>query len=771
MEKRAALRAFFIVATAFMAVFLLLLGRLFYLQTYARDDLQKKALAQWEKDSLLRAKRGTIYDRHLLPLAVDGPAYNVVAIVSRRAENHVEDAEKTAALLAPLLDMSEASILKALSRNDVYQVELRPGGWKISEDVKERIEALKLPGIVLLPEQKRYYPYGPFLSHTLGYVDKDGTPRMGLEAYWNDLLSGVDGRVTYLKDTTGQLLPGGTLSFSPSIDGGDLMLTVDLQIQQYVERALDASDLTIPAERKMVIVADPNTMEILAMAERPHFDPNRYWQVESYMNLPIAYTYEPGSTFKTITLAAAIEEGVFQPEETYQAGVYSSAKIRPPIRDYTTNKGWGEITFAKGFIRSSNVAMTILGYERLGPERLLRYIKDFGFGEKTGIELPGEANGRLPALNAPPRDIATMTFGQGITVTPLQLTSAVSAAINGGVYHPPRIVRATRAHDSGDAVWVDRPLPSAHRVISASSSSLVRTLMGDVVRDPDGTGRAYAIPGYTIGGKTGTAQKLGPDGQYLKDNNVFSFIGFAPLQDPKVLILVVVDEPAIRATSSAEVVAPIFREVMQNVLAYLGIPQEQEEVRVAETPGLKTEELHTPVASMTGTDDTHTLDVLGADAMRPGAGHTAGGGKSDDEPEPLDRQIPLPDVRGLSKTEAAQKLKNAGWMVVMAGEGERVRTTIPAADTPLLRGATVVLLGGEVKTLPDFTGLSLRDAVALLEALGLPYVLDGEGFVIRQEPAAGTALLDGSHPTVTLTLQGSGRSDQETDMPDDAAQP
>ncbi|MDY0322794.1 MAG: penicillin-binding transpeptidase domain-containing protein [Candidatus Carbobacillus sp.] len=736
MVKRAALRAFFVVMTTFMVMFLLLLGRLYYLQTFARDDLQKKALAQWEKNSLLHAQRGTIYDRNLEPLAVDGPAYNVVAIVSPFADNHVIDPEQTAARLAPLLGMRESSILKALLRNDVYQVELRPGGWKISEDIKEQIEALKLPGIVLLPEQKRYYPNGAFLSHTLGYVDKDGVPRMGLEAYWDDQLKGVDGRVNYLKDRTNQLLPDGTLSFSPAIDGSDLMLTIDAHIQQYVERALDESDVTMPAERKTVIVADPKTMDVLALASRPNFDPNRYWEVESYMNLPIAYTYEPGSTFKTVTLAAAIEEGVFHPEETYQAGIYNSPKIRPPIRDYTTNKGWGEITFAKGFVRSSNVAMTILGYERLGAERLFRYIQDFGFGAKTGIELPGEASGRLPSPYAPPRDIATMTFGQGITVTPLQLTAAVAAAINGGVYHPPRIVKATRAHDVEHATWIDRPLPPSHRVIQDTSSALVRTLMGEVVRDPDGTGRAYAIPGYTIGGKTGTAQKLGPDGQYLKDNNVFSFIGFAPLEDPKVLILVVVDEPAVRATSSAEVVAPIFKKVMEDVLTYLGIPKDEAD--------------HPSDVQAQGTAQVSDQDA---------------GQKNDILPtnDGQQRLTPLPDVRGLKKTEALQQLKKAGWMVMMAGEGETVKATIPAPNTPLIRGATVVLLGGEVKTLPDFSGLSLREAVTLLEALDLPYVLDGEGFVIRQEPQAGTPLSNDRPVVVTLVLKGSGQGDAQVD--------
>lgn len=747
MVKRAALRAFFVVMMTFMVLFLLLLVRLYYLQTFARDDLQKRALAQWEKNSLLHAQRGTIYDQNLEPLAVDGPAYNVVAIVSPFADNHVIDPEQTAARLAPLLGMPTSSISKALFRNDVYQVELRPGGWKISEDVKEQIEALKLPGIVLLPEQKRYYPNGAFLSHTLGYVDKDGVPRMGLEAYWNDLLQGVDGRIHYLKDRTNQLLPDGTLSFSPAIDGSDLMLTIDAHIQQYVERALDESDITVPAEKKTVIVADPKTMDILALASRPNFDPNRYWDVESYLNLPIAYTYEPGSTFKTVTLAAAIEEGVFHPEETYQAGIYNSPKIRPPIRDYTTNKGWGEITFAKGFVRSSNVAMTILGYERLGAERLLRYIQDFGFGSKTGIELPGEANGRLPSPYAPPRDIATMTFGQGITVTPLQLTAAVAAAINGGVYHPPRIVKATRAHDDEHATWVDRPLPTTHRVIQETSSALVRTLMGEVVRDPDGTGRAYAIPGYTIGGKTGTAQKLGPDGQYLKDNNVFSFIGFAPLEDPKVLVLVVVDEPAVRATSSAEVVAPIFKTVMEDVLTYLGVPKDEADQPSAVQAAVWAQE----TAQGQDEDLSKKHDVLPT---------------NDDQ----ERLIPLPDVRGLKKTEALQQLKKAGWMVMIAGEGETVKATIPSPNTPLIRGATVVLLGGEIKTLPDFSGLSLREAVTLLEALGLPYVLDGEGFVIRQQPQAGTTLSKDRPVVVTLSLKGSGQSEAKADQASSSAQ-
>ncbi|MBE3596285.1 MAG: transpeptidase family protein [Hydrogenibacillus sp.] len=654
------------VGMLFFLFFLSVITRLVYLQAFDPGDLKSRAYAQWLSKESIPAKRGTIYDRHGTPLAVDGPAYNVVAVLSPEAPSHVVDVERTAEALAPLIDMSAERLTSIMRQSGRYQVEFRPGGWKVSPEVKEAIEQLRLPGIVFVEDRRRYYPFGAFLAHTLGYVDKDGTPRMGLEAALDDVLAGQNGQETLLVDNLGRPLPAGVQSYEPPIDGKDVVLTIDRAIQQFVEEALDHAAERFRAAHMLAVVVNPKTMEVYALASRPHFDPNDYSRIENYINLPVSFTFEPGSTFKTITLAAAINEGVYHPEETYQAGVYQSKEIRPPIRDWNSAKGWGTITFAEAFARSSNVGMTILGYERLGRSKLAQYYDAFGFGAKTGIDIPGEASGKLPdMMKAPPRDIATTTYGQTLTVTPMQMVTAVSAAINGGKLMKPYVIERIERHDDGIVLEEHGPT-FVRQVITPQASAKVREAMLSVVASPDGTGRAYALDGYRIAGKTGTAQKLGADGRYKAGAYIYSFIGFAPLDDPEVLVYVVVDEPDIEAPTSGEVVSPIFKEIMAQTLTYLNVPPDA-----------------APDESGASKPKTDAKKAAGkpqtAESPAEGTGNTG-------ESDPAGGR--LPDFRGQSKRDVARALARSGLVGRFDGEGFAVAQD-PAPGSPVTPGQTV----------------------------------------------------------------------------------
>lgn len=716
MMRGISIRSILLIGVGLSLLFFALIGRLFYLQVVQADWLNEGAIAQWQREELITPRRGEILDRNGQALAYNGPAYTVVAVLSKDAPSKVEDPATTAAKLAPILNMSQESLLSLLTKKDRYQVELRPGGWKIDEEKAKTIEALKLPGIYLSKSTKRYYPYQAFLSHTLGYVDKEGEAKMGLELMYDEVLKGKPGKWIFLTDRSRNVLPTGVESYQPAVDGNNLLLTIDERIQHFAESALDEAATKYQAKGMSVLVADPNTMELYAIASRPQFNPNQYGEITDYRNLPLQVPYEPGSTFKVITLAAAIAEGVFHPDEVYQAGRYESKTIRPAIKDYYNNKGWGKITFRQGIERSSNVAAVILGYERLGTEKLFQYYKAFGYGEPTGIDYPHEGVGRLPSPTAPPRDIATTTFGQALTVTAIEQLRAISAAINGGKLLRPYLVKAIIDSKTGKVLSENKPVVE-REVITPEVSAEVRNILEGVITSEDGTGRGYAIPGYRIGGKTGTAQKLDENGNYSRDRFIYSFVGFAPVDHPRLIVYVVVDEPNINAISSSQVVGEIFRNVMRNSLQYLQIPE----------------------------DGRQTIIPSSGEAKKIAENQVIITEKSGDE------GLVLPSWIGELADSAAQKAKELGLSVNRIGNGKRVIGQYPKEGTKVMSGGRLLLLtDGELK-MPDLTGYGLREVFALSDLLGIQIHTDGSGYVTSQSVKPGTQLEKGMEVTVTLT--------------------
>lgn len=709
-----------------MLLFFALIGRLSWIQLVDAAWIMEKGMNQWEKERILQPKRGSILDRNGHVLAYEGKAYKVEAQLKQRGkeppawmgDNYVKDPFDTAVKLAPILGTPVEKLVKYLTQENVNVTELGPGSLKITEEQKEAIynlqypigadgkrsEVNQLPGIVLRETTRRYYPNSDFAAHVLGYVSYDGEAKMGIELQFDEELRGERGELQVMMDAAGYPLPQGERKYKPARDGYHVVLTIDQQIQDYVEHALDEAVQQFNPKKATVIVADPQTGEVLAMATRPHFNPNDYTKIENYLNYGISMNFEPGSTFKIITLAAAIEEGLFNPNETYRSGTYTKVPGKP-INDHNNGVGWGTITFLEGVQRSSNVAFVILGYERLQQQRLYEYFQRFGIGEKTGIQLPGEEKGIMRDLLNPnsPRDVAVTTFGQGVAVTAIQQVASVGAIANGGELLKPRIVKELRDAHTGEVVKrFEREV--VRRVVSEETSKQVRDILETVVTGEYGTGREYQIDGYHVAGKTGTAQKYDPKtGAILPGKYIASFIGFAPKDNPRLLVYVVMDEPEAHYVDlGRRVVAPVFKKVMKDSLLYLQYkPDQPQEMKTA----------------------------------------------------PVIKEERLPNFVGMAASVAKQKALAAGFAVEMIGTGTKIVSQSPAAHERVLPNSKVVLVTDRVEgvRMPDFQGKSLREVMEFASlAGGLDVSVVGHGFVSEQSIPPGAILSGDEKLLITL---------------------
>lgn len=564
-----------------LLVCLLILGlvlsitlRLLWIQTVEASDLRKRAEKIWEKEELIEPSRGSITDRNGEPLVRDIVKYIIAADPTQ-----VEDPKKAAEKLSPILNIPRDDLYRKLSNKGLRHVKLMGGGtYKVSRDVQKRVMDLKLEGIYAIPTVGRQYVEGNLAAHVLGFVNLDNSGVGGVEQRYNDRLKGEPGEIRFKKDARGIRFSDGPEEFRPPRHGEDLILTLDREIQFHVERVLDQAMDRYRAKGATAIVVDPRNGDVLAMANRPTFDPERYATTletgVNDVNIAISNMYEPGSTFKIVTLAAAIEEGVFHPEQTFQSGsIRVGGRL---IRDWNGGRGWGEITYREGVYQSSNVAFVLLG-QRLGQDRLIGYIERFGFGRitdstgrKTGIDLPAEAKGYFFGRRLYESELATTSFGQGIAVTPIQQVMAVSAVANGGTLYKPRVVKAVRDPQTGKLTEY-KPKKVTERVISPETAAQVRQILTGVVEQ--GTGTEAALKEYTVAGKTGTAQKPKDDGGYASDRHFVSFVGFAPAESPQVVVYVALDEPSVESgsVSGGTVAAPVAREILQGTLKALRI--------------------------------------------------------------------------------------------------------------------------------------------------------------------------------------------------------
>lgn len=554
-----------IVLIYFMALFI----RLGYLQIFNSKTLVDRAEGLWSRNLPIEGQRGIIYDRNHETI-VDNEVAPSVIVIPRQ----VTDVERTSEVLAEVLDVSVEEATRHVTHG-VSIERVQPEGRKLSLEQVQAIQEANLDGVYLVNDVKRTYPYGSLLAHTIGFTGIDNQGITGLEYVYNDYLMGENGVWKYFSDAKGNSLPQFSDDYAPASRGLDMELTIDLHLQEILEREFDNAVAKYSPDQMIGLIMNPNTGEILAMASRPTYEPENYqaYDQEIYnRNLPIWSTYEPGSTFKIVTFSAALEEGVMKLEDRFFDPGYAIVDgVR--IRDWKAG-GHGDQSMLEVIMNSCNPGFIELG-QRLGKEKLFEYIKAYGFNEKTGIDMLGESQGIIfNPDNIGNVELATSSFGQGNSVTPIQLVTAVSAAVNGGNLMQPYIVKRM-LHPYTNEVLYEREPSVKRRVISEETSETMRYALEMV--GSQGSGKSAYIDGYRVGGKTGTAQKA-KDGAYISGEYILSFVGIAPMDDPQLVVYVAIDNPKNTIQYGGVVAAPIARSILAEALPYIGVEPREEQI-------------------------------------------------------------------------------------------------------------------------------------------------------------------------------------------------
>lgn len=550
-------------------LFAALLFRLAYVQLWMGPELAEKAEDSWRRIVPFEPKRGEVWDRNGVKLTYNVSTPTVMAVPAQ-----VKNPEETARQLADILGVPVEGVLADITKKSLIE-RVQPGGRKITAEKAEEIKKLNLPGIRVAEDNKRYYPFGTLASHILGFTGIDNQGLTGVEASYNNLLKGIRGGVSFLSTAGGGTMPGSTDRYEAPQDGLNLQLTLDHYIQSVMERELDQAMVQHQPDRIIGIAMDPTNGEILAMASRPTYDPGKFREYPSEVynrNLPIWMTYEPGSTFKIITLAAALQDGkVDLSAPFHDPGAIEVAGAR--LRCWKKG-GHGAETFQEVVQNSCNPGFVVMG-QNLGKDKLFEYIHKFGFGKKTGIDLNGEENGIMfKPERVGPVELATTAFGQGVSVTPIQQIAAVSAAVNGGKLYKPRVTKGWYHPVTGEMVESSEP-ELVREVITPEISKQVRESLEKVVAL--GTGRNAFVDGYRVGGKTGTAQKV-VNGRYSASEHIVSFVGFAPADDPKLVIYIAVDNPK-GIQFGGLIAAPIVKNIMADSLRYMKVEPRKDQVQ------------------------------------------------------------------------------------------------------------------------------------------------------------------------------------------------
>ena len=544
-----------------LCIAVVLVGRLFFLQIIDKSDLQAKNLSQVQVDRKLQSPRGTIYDRNGRPLAMSVVTKSLYADPKMIKQSPSEVAE----LIAPYVTMSKEDIVKSLQEDTAFVWIDRMMEPEKSKAVAQLIEDKNLEGLNFVEESKRYYPNGNLAAQVLGFVGTDDKGLDGLEMVLDDELKGGIQKELVATDRKGNAIFGSVLSKYLPDKGKSVTLTIDASIQFIAERALDKAMEDTGAKHASVIVMDPKTGEILAMANRPTYDPNHYSQgsEEDFKNIAVTNLYEPGSTFKPIIASAALASGKWKLDQVYndKGAFAANGHI---IRNWN-GEGYGPVRLLDILKYSINTGMAEIG-TLTGADILSKYIRDYGFGSETGIELPGEGAGILyNPEDMSKLDVATMSIGQGIAVTPLQMVRAFGALSNGGAMMKPHIIKSY-SNSQGDVTSTTETSVVGQPVPAETAKTIVDILEKEV---SEGGGTKAMVEGYHFGGKTGTAQKLDTKhGGYLDGQYIASFIGFGPVEDPKFVVLVVIDDPQKGSYYGSQIVAPVFKDIVSQLVRY-----------------------------------------------------------------------------------------------------------------------------------------------------------------------------------------------------------
>ena len=698
-----------IVIFASLFLFACMIGRVIQLGLSTEIDgvnLKELASKRTTTTEILTAKRGSIYTSNGDALAQNVSSYKLIAYLdSKRTTNkdkpqHVVDKEKTAEALAPILDMTKEEVLGYLSKENVYQTEFGTKGRGLSELTKNKIEALNLPGIDFIESFKRYYPKGDFASYTVGYAksttneetgEETITGEMGIEKYYDKILKGEDGYVQYQKDLQGYKIADTNEVRKEASQGKDIYLTIDSQIQFFVEQALNNADIDYDWEWFNITIMDAKTGAILATATTPSFDPN-IRNITNYLDPTISSPYEPGSTMKTFTYMAAMENGVYNGQETYLSGVYTTTD-GTQIGDWDRN-GWGVITFDKGYAMSSNVGVINLINRHMSSAMLREYFKKLGFGRKTGITLPNEEAGKLDFKYE--TEIYNAGFGQGITTTPIQNVKAMTSLTNDGMLLEPYIVSKI-VDPSTKEVILKNKRTEIERVASSETVAKMIQLMDDCVNGIGNTGSGFRIPSGELIGKTGTAQIAAEDGSgYLsgKEDIISSFSGIYPKSDPKLIIYASVKRPS---GGSQKPLSNAIKEIVNNASKYYG------------------------------NDDTATPEI------------------------PI-TEYEMPSFINKDLESTKTTLTSQGMTYTVLGTGNKVIKQYPEKGDTITNKDTVYLITNDQNlTIPNVIGLSSKVANSLLGLLGVKVNLDGIGYVTAQSIPECTPITQGLEITLTLS--------------------
>jgi cell division protein FtsI (penicillin-binding protein 3) len=669
------------------AWFACIIARLYYLQVIQYSDLVVRAQHQQQHTMDVAPERGVIYDRQMNPLAMSLELESVYAV-----PNEMSDPPTAASRLAPVLGLDAAELQGRLQPTRSFCWVKR----RVPPDEAASVRALNLKGVYFQREPKRFYPNGELAAQSVGYVGLDDKGLGGIEYALDDAIRGKPGRVLLNSDARRRTFHSTEIAGVP---GKNVVLTLDEKIQYIAEKALAEEVASSHAAGGVAIVQNPNTGEILAVANQPTFNPNDLDSSAplARLNRGASWIYEPGSTFKLVTVSAVLEENLAHPQEIINCQNGSIVLFGHTIHDH---KPYGALSVTDVVANSSDVGAIKLGL-RLGAERFYRYIQAFGFGAKTGMELPGEERGLLkPPERWSGISIGEISIGQEISVTPLQMITTFSAIANGGILFQPRIVHDVYSGQQHD------PLPpsTGRRVVSASTAQMMRQILAAVV--DHGTGRSAQLGGYTAAGKTGTAQKIDANGAYSKSHFVASFIGFAPATRPAVTILVAIDSP-VGAHYGQEVAAPVFRSIAEQTLGYLNVPQDNP----SQWP--------------------HIIPPKPAKPLDQKPGEFMGY---------------LPSDRGLLGA-ATSPVRTASFV----DQAEPAQPNPPETDSSEPAPDTVVLGDGPIVIVPDFSGWATRRIAQECEKLGLDLHVVGSGLAVEQNPGAGLKVPSGTRVWVRMS--------------------
>ena len=693
--------------------FLIVFGRVLYIQV--TGEVQGVSLTELAEEKrtnyyTIPAKRGTIFDRNGMALAEDKIVYRLYAVLDEgqtmnpEKPRHVVDINETAEKIAPIIGMEPSDMKRRMEEGreeERFQVEFSNYGKELTQTQKEEIEKLKIPGIYFEEEPIRFYPNGIFASRSIGLAQKNDEGKIvginGMENYMDEYLTGKDGSISYQRDKYNFKLLNPNEVLNQADDGDQVYLTIDQKVQTLLEDSLSVIEEEYEPTKMSAVVMHAKTGEILAISNRPSYDPNNFGRVQNWFNDVISNPVEQGSTFKIFTLAAAVNEGVWRGDEYFKSGSYKAGPNVKTISDHNGGRGWGSITYLEGFQRSSNVAVAKLAYEKLGSEKFLEYLQAFDLDKETGIDLPGEVPGRILFNN--PIEQVTTSFGQGTITTPIQIVKGASAIANEGEMVKPYMIKKIVDSETKEIIEEKKP-EVVGKPITSETASEVLEIMESVITSKAGTGKVFSLSDYTVAGKTATAQIPDSETRGYKTgwgNYIYSFIGMAPADDPQLIMYISVQEPDLDEKSYEPgnvTTSFIFKNVMENSLKYMNIEPDKEEVKVE---NLKT----------------------------------------------------VPDWKDKTTNQVIEDFKAINIEPIVIGDGDKVvNANVQPGDK--ITNVQKVLLETDKPTMPNIKGWSLKDLLTLKELMGLDIEWLGSGFIYKQSVKPGTAIQKGSYLMVEL---------------------